>query len=150
MCWLKSHVRFPSKQAVGCASEQLGVGLTDMLVGLLVVTIGILVLCSLGISTIRGNLTARHFDQATRLAQQKLELVRKGGYAGATVGTTNESNLDYGGSTQTGIATGGIFSRTNTIATGGLPLTYDVTVTVSWTDQSAQSVSFSTTLQGAS
>jgi Tfp pilus assembly protein PilV len=149
---LKSHVRFPGKHAVYYASEQRGMGLADILVGLFLITIGILGLCSLGVSTIRGNLTARHFDQATRLAEQKLEAVRKGGYASATPGPTpvTEPNLDYAGNTPDGgVTAGGIFTRATTITTGSLPLTCNVTVTVSWTDQSAQGVSFSTILQGA-
>ncbi len=110
-------------------------GLIELMIGLALVSVGILGLNSLAISAMRGNLTSRLTDQGTRLAQQKIEQIKSAGYAAAAVGTVVESNLDAAGNG------GGSFTRTTVIAAGTVPTTRTITVTVRWVDQTWRTIS---------
>jgi Tfp pilus assembly protein PilV len=116
-----------------------GMGVVEMIVGLALMTIAILGLSGLAVSATRGNVTARLLDQATRLAQQKMEQIRQAGYTAAAPGTTVESNLTATGST------GGSYTRATVIAPGPLSTTRTVTVTLAWNDfASTRSATFVT------
>jgi len=110
---------------------------TEIMVGLGLIAVGIMGLNSLAISAIRNNLTARLIDQTTLLAQQKMEQIERNGFTAATTpGTTVESGLDISGNK------GGGFTRTTTIATGVFATIRNVTVTVAWPDYGVRQVSF--------
>ncbi len=116
--------------------RQGGMGLIEVVVGLGLMVLAILGLNSLAISLIRGNLSARLTDEATRLAQSKIEEVRSAGYTAARVGTTTEAVLSA-------IGTPGLtFGRTTTIAAGPLPGTRTVTITMSWYDEGLRQATF--------
>lgn len=116
-----------------------GMGIIEMMIGLALMTIGILGLSGLAVSATRGNVSARLIDQTTRLAQQKIEQIKQKGYAAALPGTTVESNLDQAGNA------GGAFTRTTVIAQGPLATTRTITVTMTWDDYGdARSTSFVT------
>jgi Tfp pilus assembly protein PilV len=116
-----------------------GMGIIEMIVGLALMTIAILGLSGLAVSATRANVSARSVDEATRLAQQKLEQVTANGYAAALVGTTVESNLNAAGTA------GGGYTRTTVIAQGPLSTTRTITVTLAWTDfKAARSAVFVT------
>lgn len=116
-----------------------GMGVIEMMVALALMTIAILGLSGLAISAMRGNVSSRLVDEATRLAQQKIEQVKANGYAAATVGTVVETNLNAAGNT------GGGFTRTTVIAPGPLSTTRTVAVTLAWSDfTTARSTTFVT------
>jgi Tfp pilus assembly protein PilV len=108
-----------------------GMGVVEMMVGLALMTIAILGLSGLAVSATRGNVSSRLLDQATRLAQQRIEAIRQNGYAAATPGTTVEGSLDAAGNH------GGSYTRTTVIAQGPLPATRTITVTLAWNDYGA-------------
>ena len=113
-------------------------GVIELMVGLGLMAVAVMGLNSLVVSAIRNNLSARLIDQATRLAQQKIEQVKYNGYAAAVTGTTVENTLNDAGNN------GGSFTRTTVIANGALANTRTVTVTISWTDYGMRQTSFST------
>ena len=116
-----------------------GMGLIEMMIGLALMTIGILGLSGLAVSATRGNVSACLVDQTTRLAQQKIEQIKQKGYGAALPGTTVESNLDQAGNA------GGLFTRTTVIAQGPLATTRTISVTMMWNDYGdARSTSFVT------
>jgi len=112
----------------------------EVMVGLGLMALAVMGLNSLAISAIRNNLSARLVDNATFLAQQKLEQIKRDGYAAATPGTTTETNLNAAGSS------GGGYKRTTTIVAGALATTKTVTVTITYTDNGLRQVSFVTEL----
>lgn len=112
----------------------------EVMVGLGLMALAVMGLNSLAVSAIRNNLSARLVDNATLLAQQKIEQIKRNGYAGATPGTTVENNLTPAGTT------GGGYKRTTTIAAGALGTTRTVTVTITYADYGMRQVSFVTEL----
>lgn len=118
---------------------QAGLGVIELMVGLGLVAVAIMGLNCLVVSAIRSNLSARLIDQATRLAQQKIEQVKYGGYAAAVPGTVTETQLSDAGNT------GGGFQRKTVITDEtGLAKTRKVSVTLTWTDYGTRQTSFST------
>lgn len=115
-----------------------GMGVIEVMVGLGLMAVAVMGLNSLAISAVRNNLSARLVDQATRLAQQKIEQIKRNGYAAAVTGTTVETNLNASGNP------GGGFQRTTLIADGTLPNTRTVTVAVAWMDYGMRQTSFNT------
>jgi prepilin-type N-terminal cleavage/methylation domain-containing protein len=118
--------------------RQQGMTVIEIMVGLGLMAIAVMGLNSLAISAIRNNLTARLVDEATLLAQQKIEQVQRDGYAAAVPGTTTERNLDAMGNA------GGGYQRVTTIAAGILATTRNVTVTITWADYGLRQISFFT------
>ena len=117
--------RFPTMRPTS------GMGIVEMMVGMALMTIAILGLSGLAVSAIRSNVSARLLDQTTRLAQQKIEQIKRDGYAAAAPGTTVETGLDQAGNS------GGGFTRTTVIAQGPLTTTRTITVTMTWNDYGA-------------
>lgn len=115
-------------------------GLIEVIVG-----IGLLAVCIIGMnalvmSLIRGNLSARLTDQASRLAQSRIQELRGAGYAAAKNGTST----DLWWSAAAGASTA--FRRTTTVAPGTIAATRAVTVSVDWTDRGARRVVFASEL----
>ncbi len=119
---------------------QRGIGVIEMMVGIGLMAIGILGMSTLAITVTRGNLSGRLIDDATRLGQQKVEQIKRNGYAAAASGTIVETGLNAAGSPS------GPFQRTTVIAAGGLPNTRTVTVTMQWTDYGTRQSTFFTEL----
>ncbi len=119
--------------------SQAGLGVIELMVGLGLVAVAIMGLNCLVVSAIRNNLSARLIDQATRLAQQKIEQVKYGGYAAAVPGTVAETNL-----TDAGNAGGGFQRKTVIADENGLAKTRSVAVTITWTDYGTRQTSFFT------
>lgn len=115
-------------------------GLIEVVVGLGLLAVCIIGMNALVMSLIRGNLSARLTDQASRLAQTKLEELRSAGYDKAEVGSSTD--LWWSAAAGGSIA----FQRTTTIATGTVPNTRAVTVTVAWTDRGRRSETFTSEL----
>jgi Tfp pilus assembly protein PilV len=115
-----------------------GMGVIEVMVGLGLMAVAVMGLNSLAISAVRNNLSSRLIDQATRLAQQKIEQIKRDGYAAAVTGTTVETKLNASGKP------GGGFQRTTVIADGALPNTRTVTVSVAWADYGVRQTSFNT------
>ena len=112
----------------------------EVMVGLGLMAVAVMGLNSLAVSAVRNNLSARLIDNATLLAQQKIEQVKRNGFAAAVPGTTVESSLDAASNP------GGGYRRTTTIATGALGTTRTVTVTITYTDYGMRQVSVATEL----
>lgn len=124
------------------AARRSGMTVIELIVGLVLIAVAILGLNSLAVSAIRNNLSARMLDVASLLARQKLEDIRRAGFAATPPGTTVERDLDAAG------RAGGAYRRTATVAAGPLPATRTVTVTVTYPDRGWRQVSFVTEIAG--
>jgi hypothetical protein len=113
-------------------------GLIEVIVGLGLVAICILGMNSLLVAMIRGNLSARLTDQASRLAAAKINDLQKAGYDKVPVGTSQE--VWWSASEGTGVS----FIRTTTVQGGAFADLRAVTITVSWNDRGARQSLFST------
>ncbi len=116
-------------------NRQAGMGLVEVIVGIGMMALAIMGMNALAVTMIRGNLSAQLNDQATRLAQSKLEQVRQGGYAKATVGTATESVPAIKGK-----KTGVVFQRETKVADGALANVRTVTVTMRWWEHAARRI----------
>ena len=119
-------------------SDESGMGVVELMVGLGLMAVAIMGLNSLAISAVRNNLSARLIDEATQLAEQKMEQIKHDGFAAAVPGTKVEQYLDYTGKS------GGGFQRTTVISAGTLANTRTITVTMMWTDYGMRQTSFYT------
>jgi type IV pilus assembly protein PilV len=116
-----------------------GFTLIEVLVTILILTIGLLGTAGLTTAIIRGNSFNKNLTTATTVAQTQLEAIQRAGYTGAVI---NDVSGPFKSSDT--VSAGGIaFSRTTGITTASNTKT--VTVTVSWTE--ANSVARSLTLQ---
>jgi Tfp pilus assembly protein PilV len=104
-------------------------GLVEVIVGLALLAVAVLGINSLAVAMIRGNLSARLNDEATRLAQAKIEQIKNEDFDAAVPGSTMETVMDAAG------GTGALFERETKIEPGVLPNTRGVTVTMTWSDQ---------------
>jgi type IV pilus assembly protein PilV len=112
-----------------------GFTLTEVLVGLVILVVGILAVAAMQISSTKGSSFSNHLTQATVFAQDKLEHLKNLSY--------NDSNLSSGQHNE-GILSGTIFSREYHIVEDAGNSMKTITVTVQWTDRASHSVSFST------
>jgi len=112
-----------------------GFTLTEVLVGLLILAVGILAVAAMQISSTKGGSFSNHLTQATVFAQDKLEHLKNLSY--------NDSNLSSGQHNE-GILSGTIFSREYHIVEDAGNSMKTITVTVQWTDRASHSISFST------
>lgn len=104
---------------------QRGLTLLEVLIALLMLTVGILGVGGLAVTTVQGNDAAGKLSAATVLAQDKLENARSAGYDGAPALAGTENYGTIAGATA--------FRRVVTIA-DATPGTWmrTVTVTVEW------------------
>ena len=122
------------------APSRSGFTLVEVLVALTIFAIALLGLVSLLTTTIQANAQARRMTAATNLAQDRLEEIRNMAYAAITSGSDSGQLTETGG---TG-GTGAIYTRSWTVAGGPAPNTKQVTVTVTWTDQTSRQVQLQT------
>jgi type IV pilus assembly protein PilV len=112
-----------------------GFTLAEVLVGLVILSVGILAIAAMQITSTRGNSFSSHLTQATFFAQDKLEYLKNLPYS--------DSNLG-GGQHNEGILPGTVFSRQHHIVEDAGNSIKTITVTVQWTDRGNHSISFST------
>lgn len=117
------------------ALERKGFTLTEVLVGLVILSVGILAFAAMQITSTRGGAFSSHLTQATFLAQDKLEYLKNLPY--------NDSDLSSGQHNE-GILSGTIFSRQHDILEDAGNSMKTITVTVQWADQANHAVSLST------
>ncbi len=120
----------------------LGFTLLEVLVTLIILSMGLLGTLGLTTGVIRGNYFSKNITSATAIAQTQLEAVQREGYVEAT--TTKFSTAPQV------VNMGGVnFNRTTVIA-GGVPAVNmkTVTVTVNWNEanNAARSVTLQTIL----
>jgi hypothetical protein len=113
-------------------------GLIEVVVGLGLVAICIIGMNALVITMIRGNLSAQLIDQATRLADARMDELESVGYDNVPVGTTSDTWWSMAS------GTGVRFDRTTTVAAGPLTNTRTLTVTMRWADRGERVEAFST------
>ena len=112
-----------------------GFTLTEVLVGLVILAVGILALAAMQITSTKGGSFSNHLTQATVFAQDKLEYLKNLSYG--------DSHLSSGQHDE-GILSGTIFSRQYNIEEDAGNSMKTITVTVRWTDRANHSVPFST------
>lgn len=115
-----------------------GMGLIEVVVG-----IGLLATCIIGmnalvVTMIRGNLSAQLIDQATRLADAKIDAVQSAGFDNVPLGTTSENWWSVTGGT--GVA----FERKTIVTAGPLANNRVVTVRMAWNDRGTRVETFAT------
>jgi type IV pilus assembly protein PilV len=116
-------------------SAKKGFTLTEVLVGLVLLAVGILAIAAMQITSIKGGYFSSHLTQATVSAQDKLEVLKNLSYS--------DSDLSSGLHNE-GILAGTIFSRQHHIVEDAGNSMKTITVTVQWTDRGNHSVSLST------
>ncbi len=112
-----------------------GFTLTEVLVSLVILAVGILAVAAMQITSTKSGSFSSHLTQATFLAQDKLEYLKNLPYG--------DSNLGSGQHNE-GILSGTIFSREYHIVEDAGNSMKTITVTVQWTDRANHSISFST------
>ena len=112
-----------------------GFTLAEVLIGLIILSVGILAITTLHITSTKGSSFSNHLAQATIFAQDKLEYLKNLPY--------NDSDLSSGQHNE-GILSGAIFSRQYTITEDAGNSMKMITVVIDWADQGHHSISFST------
>jgi prepilin-type N-terminal cleavage/methylation domain-containing protein len=112
-----------------------GFTLTEVLVGLVILAVGILALAAMQITSTKGGSFSNHLTQATVFAQDKLEHLKNLSYSHSNLGS---------GQHDEGILSGTIFSRQYNIEEDAGNSMKTITVTVRWTDRADHRISFST------
>ena len=112
-----------------------GFTLTEVLIGLVILAVGILALAAMQITSTKGGSFSNHLTQATVFAQDKLEYLKNLSYG--------DSHLSYGQHDE-GILSGTIFSRQYHIVEDAGNSMKTITVTVQWTDRANHRILFST------
>jgi len=112
-----------------------GFTLTEVLIGLIILSIGVLAITTVHITSIRSGYSSNNTAQATILAQDKLEYLKNLSY--------NDPDLSSGQHNE-GILSGTIFSRQYTIVEDAGNSLKTITVIIDWADHGNHSISFST------
>ena len=112
-----------------------GFTLTEVLIGLVILAVGILALAAMQITSTKGGSFSNHLTQATVFAQDKLEYLKNLSYG--------DSHLSDGQHDE-GILSGTIFSRQYHIVEDAGNSMKTITVTVQWTDRATHRILFST------
>jgi type IV pilus assembly protein PilV len=110
--------------------NQSGFSMLELLIALIVLSVGLLALAGLQQTAIESNAASQHLTSSTFLAESKMHELKTDGYASLSNGTFSDANnpIDEEGQA------GGIFTRTWTVSTMGVN-TKQVAVTISWQDQ---------------
>jgi prepilin-type N-terminal cleavage/methylation domain-containing protein len=115
--------------------EDRGFTLTEVLIGLIILAIGVLAIAGMQITSIRGTSFSNHLTQASVIAQDRLEVLKSL--------PLNDVNLDTGDHSDPPDV--GIFSKTYHADRNVSPNYVQITYTVSWMEKGIpHSVSFRT------
>lgn len=120
--------------------SQNGFTLLEVLVAIVILTIGLLGTAGLTTGVIRGNHYSKNITSATAAAQTQLESIKSSGYANATTTNFPSDAVSMGGMT---------FTRTTTVTNSSPAANMKtVSVTVSWTESNntSRSVNLQTIL----
>jgi type IV pilus modification protein PilV len=120
--------------------SQNGFTLLEVLVAIVILTIGLLGTAGLTTGVIRGNHYSKNITSATAAAQTQLESIKSSGYANATTANFPSDAVSMGGMTLT---------RTTTVTDSSPAANMKtVSVTVSWTESNntSRSVNLQTIL----
>ena len=109
--------------------SQFGFSLVELLVGLAILSVGLLALAGMQVTALEGNAASKNLTSAVFLAEAKLNELKADGYSSLADGTVNDSNNPVNEQGQSG----GIFSRSWTISNHGANVKR-ITVAVSWKD----------------
>ncbi len=112
-----------------------GFTLTEVLVGLIILAIGVLAIATMQITSIRSGYSSNHLTQATIFAQDKLEYLKNVSYSNSALS---------GGEHNEGAISGTSFSRRYNVVEDTGNSIKTITVTLQWTDRGDHSISFST------
>jgi len=115
--------------------DKKGFTLTEMLIGLVFLAIGLLAIAGMQLTSVRGNFFSSNMTQASILAQDRLEGLRQLDFtdAGLGAGTHND-----------GAIPGTVFTRQYNVSVVPGTTMLNIMVTVSWRDSTDHSLSFST------
>ena len=124
-------------------NEQKGFTLIEVIFTMAIFAIGILAVTSLMFSATRNNTKGNIMTQATMLARDKIEDLKRVSDV-ATLADGVETNINDQGNP------GGIYTRIWTITPTGLPNCRQIDVTVSWTREGrTRSVALTTLTKGS-
>jgi type IV pilus assembly protein PilV len=117
--------------------------LVEVLIAILVLTIGLVGLASMAATTINSNLYSKKRTTAITLARDKMEELKKMALSTPLSAADNsiEVNID-----ENGVAGNGIFTRQVTI-NGGPGVLTTITVTVTWSDYTNHTVTQTTLIR---
>jgi prepilin-type N-terminal cleavage/methylation domain-containing protein len=133
-------------------SQKSGFTLLEVLMGMVIMTVGLLGLAMMQGNSVQGNSFSNRFTEASFLAQMQMEdLMSEPFYANG--GQPNETSSDLNdGANATQVMAGGMFSSNYTVDNiPNSPYARAVTVTVNWTDAldgKVHNVSYSTRTRG--
>jgi len=115
--------------------DKKGFTLIEVLIGLLILAFGLLAIAGMQITSLRGNFFSSNMTHASILAQDRLEVLRNlaWGDAALSIGTYNDGTIP-----------GTIFSRQYNVSLVPGTTMLNITVTVTWSDSSNHTISFST------
>jgi len=116
-------------------SGSKGFTLVEVLIGLIILSVGILAITTVHVISTKGSYFSNHLSQATICAQDKLESLKNLPY--------NDSDLSSGQHNE-GILPGTIFSRQVIVVEDVGNSIKTITVVIDWADQGNHSISFST------
>jgi len=129
----KGGQRFVKKK--GIKWDQKGFTLIEVLIGLVILSVGLLAFAGLQITSARGNFFSKNLTQATYVAQDRLEFLGIVPFDSSQLqpGTYNDGKVVF-----SGLA----FDRAYTVVLNGNLKT--ITYTVNWIEGVNRSISFST------
>jgi type IV pilus assembly protein PilV len=112
-----------------------GFTLIEVLIGLIILSVGLLAIAGMQITAVRGNFFSHYMTQASYAAQDRLELLNN-----LSVGSTElqAGNHNDGTTTISGI----VFNRSYAVVVNGDIRT--ITYTVRWNDGTNRAISFAT------
>ena len=113
-------------------TDQAGFTLIEVLVAIVLLTVGLLGTAALTTGVVRGNVTGKHLTTATAIAQSCFEENRRVGYANAGAVPTGGSNSCIAGNAT--INTSGHSFTRNLTVDASVSNIKTLTVTVSWSE----------------
>jgi len=119
--------------------EEKGFSLVEVLIGVILLAIGLLAICGLQVTSVRGNFFSNNLSQATYVAQDRLEFLKNRAFTHVDL----TAGVDKSDGTTTIPGSTIVFNRKYTV----IDNTVDrktITYTVTWDDGVGHSIAFST------